>query len=290
MSKPSCDACSNLRENNANFIMNGVTDTVAASLANNTGFNPCLTSLHNDCEDLNDANDCLIGHLDDDVDNYDVCKWKDFMHNFLPNLYEMLKAIIAAICGLWTKSDDLEKKIEQIKEAACAGATASIVPLTRVDGTTLSTKAGANSKWYIACGLNKITACDGSQTGVGAVALGLRSNDDVATSAFDYIEKLATFKKTQLVPNYMTEEEYEFIYAHGFQFSSISQGSGNSKSLFLTTLYGSTINLSDASDNNPNDHSELTMYAWGYVGGVPDGLNLYGYRSEAKTYVIGSHH
>lgn len=108
MSQPSCDACANLREDNASFIMNGVTDTVANSLKNNTGFNPTLTSLHTDCEDLSDANDCLIGHMDDDLDNFEICDLKDFLHNLLPNLYEMLKAMIAAICGLWAKTESIE--------------------------------------------------------------------------------------------------------------------------------------------------------------------------------------
>lgn len=109
MSQPSCDACSNLREYNAQFIMNGVSDSVAESLQNNTGFNACLDELHTDCEDLNDANDCLLGHMDDDVDNFEVCDWKDFMHNLLPNLYEVVKAIIATTCGLWTSIEDLKK-------------------------------------------------------------------------------------------------------------------------------------------------------------------------------------
>lgn len=111
MSQPSCDACSNLREYNAQFIMNGVSDSVAESLQNNTGFNSCLDELHTDCEDLNDANDCLLGHMDDDVDNFEVCDWKDFMHNLLPNLYEVIKAIIAAVCGLWTKLEKLEELV-----------------------------------------------------------------------------------------------------------------------------------------------------------------------------------
>lgn len=103
MSKVNCDACADLREYAPDFVLNGVTDTVATSLKNDTGFNPTLTALHSDCEDLNDANDCLIGRMDGEIEAYDVCDWKEFMHKFLPNLYELLKAIIAAICGLWTR-------------------------------------------------------------------------------------------------------------------------------------------------------------------------------------------
>lgn len=292
MSKPSCDACSNLRENNANFIMNGVTDTVAASLANNTGFNPCLTSLHNDCEDLNDANDCLIGHLDDDVDNYDVCKWKDFMHNFLPNLYEMLKAIIAAICGLWTAMSDVIEKISKINTFVCNGIDTSI-PMTIVHGTLLSDVDIGNGRyWGILAGIKKYDGC-GSDSGVGAIKLMLeiqKGGSIVASRAYNYVEKLAEFNKSDLVPNLMTEKEYENIYKNGFQMTAMAQGGSNSKSLFNACLYGSTIDLSDASDTNPNDHSKLILYAWGYIGGIPTTYNCYGYRQNPIIYPLNGVH
>ena len=110
MSEINCDACSNLRDSAANFINNGVTDKVAASLADNTGFNPDLEVLHENCEDLNDANDCLIGMLQREIDSYDVCDWKDFMGAYLGNNYEVLKAIIASDCGQWSNIEELLEK------------------------------------------------------------------------------------------------------------------------------------------------------------------------------------
>lgn len=107
MSNIDCNACNDLREYAPEFAQNGVTSTVATSLQNNTGFNPNLTVLHEDCEDLNDANDCLIGRMDQEIEAYEMCDWKEFMHKFLPNLYDMLKAIIASICGLWIQVDRL---------------------------------------------------------------------------------------------------------------------------------------------------------------------------------------
>lgn len=94
-----CSACNDLRENAAEFVQNGVTDTVCTSLKNDTGFNP--SNDRNDCTDLNDANDCLIGNAADELEAYDVCDWKEFMKNFIPNLYNVIKAMICAICGLW---------------------------------------------------------------------------------------------------------------------------------------------------------------------------------------------
>lgn len=96
-----CDACSDLQENSPEFVLNGVTDNVYNSIINDTGFNP--SSGHNDCTDLNNANDCLIGNMEDEVDSYDVCDWKLFMPDFIHNLWTTLKATIASICGLWTK-------------------------------------------------------------------------------------------------------------------------------------------------------------------------------------------
>lgn len=101
MSQQSCSACNDLREYAPEFVVNGVTDNVCQSLQANTGLNPNLDTKHTDCEDLHDVNDCLVGNMDDEVEEFEVCDWKDFMHQFIPNLYETLKAMICAICGLW---------------------------------------------------------------------------------------------------------------------------------------------------------------------------------------------
>lgn len=111
MSETNCNACNELRRTSPEFVLNGVTDTIAASLKNNTGFNPALTALHTNCEDLNDANDCLIARMDSEIESYEVCDWKEFMHKYLPNNYEVLKAIIAGDCGQWERFNTLEARI-----------------------------------------------------------------------------------------------------------------------------------------------------------------------------------
>lgn len=120
----SCSSCNDLRENAAEFVQNGVTDTVCTSLKNDTGFNP--SNDRNDCTDLNDANDCLIGNAADELEAYDVCDWKEFMKNFLPNLYNVLKAIICAICGLWTNIHTILCKLNAVIDALSD--TAMFVP------------------------------------------------------------------------------------------------------------------------------------------------------------------
>lgn len=121
MSNIDCNACQELRETSPEFVQSGVTDKVAASLKNNMGLNPGLTVLHDDCEDLNMVNDCLIGRMTDEVEAYDVCDWKDFMKKFVSNLYETLKGIIAAICGLWIKADLLCDSVDSLFDIVSGG-------------------------------------------------------------------------------------------------------------------------------------------------------------------------
>lgn len=109
-----CNACNELREYAPEFVQNGVTDTVCNSMKNDTGINPQVSVTHTDCEDLNLANDCLIGRMDDELESYDSCEWKKFMHKLLPNLYNLLKLMICAICGLWVNVHDLWDQIDQL--------------------------------------------------------------------------------------------------------------------------------------------------------------------------------
>lgn len=121
MSVISCDACNELRQNASNFVQNGVDNTVCASLMNNTGFNPSLTVLHDNCEDLHNANDCLIGRMTDELEAYDVCDWKDFSNKYMSNLYEMLKAIICSDCGEWAKITALCESIDLLTLVVTGG-------------------------------------------------------------------------------------------------------------------------------------------------------------------------
>lgn len=114
--KRNCEACSELQEKAPDFVLNGVTEAVEESIKNDTGFNP--SSGNNDCTDLNNANDCLVGNMEDEVDAYDVCNWKPFMVDFIHNLWTVLKAMIAAICGLWTLSEKNECEIQSLYNGA----------------------------------------------------------------------------------------------------------------------------------------------------------------------------
>ena len=96
-----CTACNDLRTNSPEFVEKGVTNNVCTSLKNNTGFNP--SSGHSNCADLDNANECLVGNMEDELPAYDVCDWKEYMKKFVPNVFNVIKAIICSICGLWTR-------------------------------------------------------------------------------------------------------------------------------------------------------------------------------------------
>lgn len=107
-----CSACEDIRESAPNFTVNGLGDDECTSLQNNTGLNP--TSGHDDCTDLNNLNDCLIGNMAIEVNSYNNCDWKQFAKDFISNLWTTLKAMICSICGLWTNVECLKTKMSLI--------------------------------------------------------------------------------------------------------------------------------------------------------------------------------
>jgi len=114
-----CSACERLKQHNPNVIVNGITGKECKSLQDNKGLGgECDKDYkRNDCEDLNDLNDCFIGTLGDKLPAYDECDWKQFAKDLVTNLWNVLKALICAICGLWKKTDELSKS--QFKLVAC---------------------------------------------------------------------------------------------------------------------------------------------------------------------------
>lgn len=100
-----CSACEDLRNDAPNFVVNGVDNEVCTSLKNGTGFNPNLTPPNDNCTDLDNANECLVGNMADQIEAYDTCEWKEYMEKLVPNIYTVIKAMICSDCGLWTIVD-----------------------------------------------------------------------------------------------------------------------------------------------------------------------------------------
>lgn len=114
MANVNCQACEDLREVAPSLACGGFTDDMCTSLQNDTGLT--ASSGNNDCTDLDNMNDCLIGNEDANVELFEVCDWKKFMHEFIPNLWTMLKAIICAICGIWTNIHNLWTKVNALED------------------------------------------------------------------------------------------------------------------------------------------------------------------------------
>lgn len=98
-------ACEELCSSAPEFSQSGVTEAVEASLKNNTGFNPSLSVLKTNEEDMETALDCLIGRLPLEMESYENCDWKGFLKDTLERLYTFLQANNASVAGAWEKSD-----------------------------------------------------------------------------------------------------------------------------------------------------------------------------------------
>lgn len=111
-----CNACEELRQDAPQFVTNGVTSSVCTSLKNDTGLS--ASNGNNDCTDLNNANDCLVGAMAEEVRSYQMCDWRAFTMRFINNLHSVIKAINCAICGLWTRLKKAECEIKYLFEGA----------------------------------------------------------------------------------------------------------------------------------------------------------------------------
>lgn len=105
MAELNCTACEELKTEVPSLITDGLTSSMCTSIRNDTGLK--ASSGNDDCEDLNNLNDCLVGNMETEIDRYDVCEWKPFTQDLISNLHTTLKAMICAICGIWTNIHNL---------------------------------------------------------------------------------------------------------------------------------------------------------------------------------------
>lgn len=103
MANIDCASCDELRTRSAAYAQNGVTTAICNSLKNNTGLN----GKSDDCTDLDIVNDCTIGLMDDQLEAFDTCDWKEFMHKYIPNSHALNKAMICAMCGVWDNIEEM---------------------------------------------------------------------------------------------------------------------------------------------------------------------------------------
>lgn len=114
MAEVYCEACEEIRQTAPEFVVNGLNDDMCTSLANDTGL--IASNGNNDCNDLHDINDCLIGNMVAEVELYDSCDWKEYMQNYVSNAWTLYKAMICAMCGMWTNIHSLWDEINGLKQ------------------------------------------------------------------------------------------------------------------------------------------------------------------------------
>lgn len=107
MANYQCDSCEQLRQDHPDFIINGFSDENCESISDNKG----LDGKNDNCEDLHNMNDCMIGMMENEVKAYETCDWKKFMRRFIPNVWTLFKGIICWLCGLQCKTDILSNGV-----------------------------------------------------------------------------------------------------------------------------------------------------------------------------------
>lgn len=152
MTEIDCASCERLCDNAPDFVQHGVTDEICASLKNDTGLNPSLSVLHNNCEDFEDMTDCLIGRMDQDIDLYEVCDWQTYMHKLVPNLYNYLKAMVCWLCGISDKINAIIGRIECIKNAVQALVEQLTTSASFEPQVQYARGNGIDSEWYVPSG------------------------------------------------------------------------------------------------------------------------------------------
>ena len=113
MANKNCNACNEIRSEVPELVANGFTEAMCTSMKNDTGLKQSVG--HDDCEDLDLLNDCLVGNMKDEIEDYDQCDWKDFTKKFIDNLWTLFEAMKCAICGLWTNVHNLWTTVRSFK-------------------------------------------------------------------------------------------------------------------------------------------------------------------------------
>lgn len=107
--KDPCAACEDLKVYAHDFLVHGVTDDVANGFYNNTGF--IKTDKRKNCEDLQNANDCLIFGENEKASMYNQCDWQEAYATITNNAGIMYELLIHSDCGQWDQIEALWKAL-----------------------------------------------------------------------------------------------------------------------------------------------------------------------------------
>lgn len=120
-----------IRNGDQNFCFTEITDEICENLSNDEGIHPSATNSNSDCDDLTALNDLAIGSLHNALMVLDLCDidaYKCWLDSLLSWQWNVDKALICAICGLWKNIGDivnvtnnLQKQIDDINKKLPGG-------------------------------------------------------------------------------------------------------------------------------------------------------------------------
>lgn len=109
-----CEACATLRDK-APETIKGITEAACASLGEDTGLNPNIDPLSDNCTDLQLLSDCFYNTLATKLRTADDCDWKDFVKMLLSNDKVFKDALVCNECGQWKWIWELLRRIDELE-------------------------------------------------------------------------------------------------------------------------------------------------------------------------------
>ncbi|EOH86687.1 hypothetical protein [Enterococcus pallens] len=106
-----------IRNGDDEFCFIEITNAICESLKNDEGIHPSATHSNTDCEDLSALNDLAIARLHNALMVLNICdvdEYKCWLDSLVSWQWNVDKAIICAICGLWENIHDLWDEIEDL--------------------------------------------------------------------------------------------------------------------------------------------------------------------------------
>lgn len=112
--KDICKTCEDLQQYSPDFIANGVTDEMCSNLESNTGL---MNKGRENCTDLHNANDCLIGGIAEKATSYNPCDPNKMIEDLAKNVMHVIDMLICSDCGQWNEIKKIWDEIQKIWDA-----------------------------------------------------------------------------------------------------------------------------------------------------------------------------
>lgn len=112
--KDVCKTCEDLQVYSPDFVLKGVTDQMCENLKANTGL---MNKGRENCTDLHNANDCLIGGIAEKATSYNPCDPNKMIEDLAKNTMHVIDMLICSDCGQWDEIKKIWDEIQKIWDA-----------------------------------------------------------------------------------------------------------------------------------------------------------------------------